>query len=75
MFKTVYLTNLLSFNACNNIKRIIPHDSHHKTIRQYQMIFDKAKKKNCYVALTRPKFENWVGRSGFFFFFFFFYVP
>ena len=28
------------------------------------------KKKNCYVALTRPKFENWVGRSGFFFFFF-----
>ena len=32
-----------------------------------------AKKKICYVALTRPKFENWVGRSGFFFFFF--YVP
>ena len=31
---------------------------------------NKAKKKNCYVALTRPKFENWVGRSGFFFFFF-----
>ena len=30
----------------------------------------KAKKKNCYVALTRPKFKNWVGRSGFFFFFF-----
>ena len=30
------------------------------------------KKKNCYVALTRPKFKNWVGRSGFFFFFFFF---
>ena len=29
-------------------------------------------KKKCYVALTRPKFENWVGRSGFFFFFFFF---
>ena len=27
----------------------------------------------CYVALTRPKFENWVGRSGFFFFFFFFF--
>ena len=27
----------------------------------------KAKKKNCYVALTRPKFENWVGRSIFFF--------
>ena len=26
-------------------------------------------KKNCYVALTRPKFENWVGRSIFFFFF------
>ena len=25
-------------------------------------------KKNCYVALTRPKFENWVGRSIFFFF-------
>ena len=30
----------------------------------------KAKKKKCYVALTRPKFKNWVGRSGFFFFFF-----
>ena len=35
----------------------------------------KAKKKKCYVALTRPKFKNWVGRSGFFFFFFFFNVP
>ena len=33
----------------------------------------KAKKKNCYVALTRPKSENWVGRSIFFFFFFFFF--
>ena len=33
----------------------------------------RPKKKNCYVALTRPKFENWVGRSGFFFFFFFFF--
>ena len=31
--------------------------------------YNKAKKKNCYVALTRPKFKNWVGRSGFFFFF------
>ena len=31
------------------------------------IITDKAKKKNCYVALTRPKFENWVGRSIFFF--------
>ena len=29
-------------------------------------------KKNCYVALTRPKFENWVGRSIFFYFFYFF---
>ena len=29
----------------------------------------RPKKKNSYVALTRPKFENWVGRSGFFFFF------
>ena len=29
----------------------------------------RPKKKNCYVALTRPKFENWVGRSIFFFFF------
>ena len=28
----------------------------------------QAKKKNCYVALTRPKFENWVGRSIFFIF-------
>ena len=27
------------------------------------------KKGYCYVALTRPKFENWVGRSIFFFFF------
>ena len=32
----------------------------------------KAKKKKNYVALTRPKFENWVGRSIFFFYFFFF---
>ena len=31
-------------------------------------------KKKIYVALTRPKSENWVGRS-IFFFFFFFYVP
>ena len=31
----------------------------------------RPKKKNCYVALTRPKFKNWVGR----FFFIFFYVP
>ena len=31
----------------------------------------RPKKKNVYVALTRPKFENWVGRSvGIFFFFF-----
>ena len=35
----------------------------------------KAKKKKCYVAFTRPKLKNWVGRSGFFFFFFFSYVP
>ena len=28
------------------------------------------KKKNCYVAFTRPKFENWVGRSIFYYFFF-----
>ena len=28
--------------------------------------------KNCYVALTRPKFKNWVGRSGLLLFFFFF---
>ena len=34
-------------------------------------ILHKAKKKNCYVALTRPKSENWVGRSIFFFDFFF----
>ena len=27
------------------------------------------KKKNCYVALTRPKFKNWVGRLGFFYIF------
>ena len=33
----------------------------------------RPKKKKCYVALTRPKFKNWVGRSGFFFFFFFTY--
>ena len=29
----------------------------------------RSKKKKCYVTLTRPKFKNWVGRSGFFFFF------
>ena len=33
----------------------------------------RPKKKKCYVALTRPKCKNWVGRSGFFFFFFFTY--
>ena len=45
-------------------------------IRSIFAIGIRPKKKNCYVALTRPKFENWVGRSGFFFFFFFFfYVP
>ena len=37
-------------------------------------IFLRPKKKNCYVALTRPKSENWVGRSIFFFFFFFFFT-
>ena len=35
----------------------------------------RPKKKNCYVALTRPKSENWVGRSIFLIFFFFFNVP
>ena len=30
--------------------------------------------KNSYVALTRPKFENWVGRSGFWYFFDFFFT-
>ena len=35
-----------------------------------QLWCHKAKKKKIYVALTRPKFENWVGRSIFFFFFF-----
>ena len=39
--------------------------------RDNKIINPKAKKKNCYVALTRPKFENWVGRSIFSFFFFF----
>ena len=33
-------------------------------------LFIRPKKKKNYVALTRPKFENWVGRSIFFFFFF-----
>ena len=33
------------------------------------IFYIRPKKKNCYVALTRPKFKNWVGRSGFFFFF------
>ena len=37
-----------------------------------EFTFIRPKKKKCYVALTRPKFKNWVGRSGFFFFFFFF---
>ena len=40
---------------------------------QIQLKIIRPKKKNCYVALTRPKFENWVGRSGFFYIFF--YVP
>ena len=31
--------------------------------------YNKAPQKNCYVALTRPKSENWVGRSIFFFLF------
>ena len=34
---------------------------------QYVLSDDvRPKKKNCYVALTRPKSENWVGRSIFF---------
>ena len=45
-----------------------------KKIKTTKTVCDyKAKKKSCYVALTRPKFKNWVGRSGFFFFFFFTY--
>ena len=35
------------------------------------MMMLRPQKKICYVALTRPKSENWVGRS----IFFFFYVP
>ena len=49
-----------------------PHGKTH--IWKYiYMIIIRPKKKNCYVALTRPKLKNWVGRSGFFFFFFFFF--
>ena len=33
----------------------------------------RPKKINCYVALTRQKSENWVGRSIFYFLFFFTY--
>ena len=39
-----------------------------------QVLYIRPPKKYCYVALTRPKFENWVGRSIFFFFFFFFFL-
>ena len=46
---------------------------HAHKILKILMSMIRPKKKNCYVALTRPKFENWVGRSGFFFFFFFTY--
>ena len=42
-----------------------------KTFHPWKVYYYKAKKKNCYVALTRPKFENWVGRSGGFFIFIF----
>ena len=38
--------------------------------RVTRYLFIRPTKKNCYVALTRPKSENWVGRSIFFFFFF-----
>ena len=49
----------------------------HTKIKQHLfnlLLLIRPKKKNCYVALTRPKFKNWVGRSGFFFFFFFFFL-
>ena len=36
----------------------------------YIKLYIRPKKKKCYVALTRPKFKNWVGRSGFLFFYF-----
>ena len=57
-----------------NIKFIIGHmaeiSMHLKLIVHLE---NWAPKKNCYVALTRPESENWVGRSLFFFFFFFFF--
>ena len=37
-----------------------------------QWCYRLGQKKNCYVALIRPKFENWVGRSIFYFLFFIF---
>ena len=55
---------------------IIQHRNQNSTICFYiesPVIQVRPKKKKCYVALTRPKFENWVGRSEFFFFFFFFF--
>ena len=43
--------------------------------KRRQCINLRPKKKNCYLALTRPISENWVGRSvDFFFFFFFFFL-
>ena len=57
-----------------NIKFIIGHmaeiSMHLKLIVHLE---NWAKKKNCYVALTRPESENWVGRSIFFVLFLFLY--
>ena len=55
-----YMEKFILWNPCMYV--------HEETVKSLH----RAKKKNCYVALTRPKSENWVGRVDFFFFFFFF---
>ena len=47
----------------------MPNKNSYSFMTTGEMQIIRPKKKNCYVALTRPKSENWVGRSIFFFFF------
>ena len=48
--------------------RLVYTSTPYLTKNCYLYIITRPKKKNCYVALTRPKFKNWVGRIFFFFF-------
>ena len=66
-------------HQCSRFDQDTSHylQSLHKSVEQQELqVFvpeadvHKAKKKMFMLPSHRPKFENWVGRSGFFFFFF-----